>query len=229
LLDSDGKLLQNPVHYRDTRTLGMAERAGAIMDAKTLYGKTGNQIMDMNSLFQLLAIQEKHPELLEKAKTLLFMPDLFAYMVSGTASCETSIASTSQMLNPATGKWSGDVLRAYGIHENLLLPTVPSGTVIGSVGNAKMVAVAGHDTQCAVAAVPTQRDDVAFLSCGTWSLLGTEMDRPILSEKSLELNLSNELGVGGKVNYLKNIIGLWLVQESRRQWRREGHEYGFSE
>ncbi|MEG2987993.1 MAG: rhamnulokinase family protein [Oscillospiraceae bacterium] len=229
LLDSDGKLLQNPVHYRDTRTLGMAERAGAIMDEKTLYGKTGNQIMDMNSLFQLLAIQEKHPELLEKAKTLLFMPDLFAYMVSGAASCETSIASTSQMLDPATGNWSGDVLRAYGIPENLLLPTVPSGTVVGHVGNAKMVAVAGHDTQCAVAAVPTQRDDVAFLSCGTWSLLGTEMDRPILSEKSLELNLSNELGVGGKVNYLKNIIGLWLVQESRRQWRREGHEYGFSE
>ncbi|MEG2137967.1 MAG: FGGY family carbohydrate kinase, partial [Oscillospiraceae bacterium] len=146
LLDSDGKLLQNPVHYRDTRTLGMADRAGAVMDAKTLYGKTGNQIMDMNSLFQLLAIQEKHPELLEKAKTLLFMPDLFAYMVSGAASCETSIASTSQMLNPATGNWSGDVLRAYGIPENLLLPTVPSGTVVGHVGTAKMVAVAGHDT-----------------------------------------------------------------------------------
>ncbi|MEG1010276.1 MAG: rhamnulokinase family protein [Ruthenibacterium sp.] len=229
LLDKDGKLLCDPVHYRDARTQGMTQKAAAVMDATTLYAKTGNQIMNINSLFQLLAFKEQQPELLGKAKTLLFMPDLFSYMLSGAPVCEQSIASTSQMLDLTTGKWSTEVLHAFDLPAELLLPPVKSGTVTGTLNGAKMVAVAGHDTQCAVAAVPTQSTDVAFLSCGTWSLLGTELDRPVLTEQSAALGLSNELGANGKINYLKNIIGLWLIQESRRAWRKKGEEYSYAD
>lgn len=229
LLDEEGKLLADPVHYRDARTEGVPAKASRIMDAETLYRKTGNQIMSINTLFQLIALKEQAPELLGKAKTLLFMPDLFSYMLSGAAACEQSIASTSQMLDLTTGQWCGDVLDAFGIPKDLLLTTVPSGTVTGTVGSAKMIAVAGHDTQCAVAAVPTQSQNIAFLSCGTWSLLGTELDAPIMTAQSAALGLSNELGANGKINYLKNIIGLWLIQESRRAWRKKGEEYSYAE
>ena len=230
LLDENGELLGDPVCYRDGRTDGMCEKAFAVMDADTLYEKTGNQIMNINTLFQLLALKEQEPEVLSKAKMLLFMPDLFAYRVSGKPACEKSIASTSQMLDPVSGMFRSEITKAFGLPESLLLPTVASGTVTGMLpGGEKVIAVAGHDTQCAVAAVPTQSQDVAFLSCGTWSLLGTELDEPILSPESAALGLSNELGANGKVNYLKNIIGLWLIQESRREWRRQGQEYSFSD
>lgn len=230
LLDAGGALLGDPVCYRDGRTGGMVEKAAAVMGADALYAKTGNQIMGINTLFQLLALKERQPELLARAKTLLFMPDLFAYSVSGVRVCEQSIASTSQLLDLSAGRFSGEILRSYGLPESLLLPPVPSGTVTGALpGGQKVIAVAGHDTQCAVAAVPTGREDVAFLSCGTWSLLGTELDRPILTPESAALGLSNELGANGKINYLKNIIGLWLIQESRRAWRRRGSEYSYSD
>lgn len=230
LLDADGKLLESPVHYRDARTEGMVEKAFETMPAAALYHKTGNQIMALNTLFQLLALKEKRPELLGKAKTLLFMPDLFSYMLSGKPVCERSIASTSQMLDLETGDWSSGVLEAFGLPRAILNTPVASGTVTGTLENgARVIAVAGHDTQCAVAAVPTQREDIAFLSCGTWSLLGTELSAPVLTEESLGLALSNELGANGKINYLKNIIGLWLIQESRRAWRRQGQEYSYAE
>ncbi|MDD4850148.1 MAG: rhamnulokinase [Gemmiger sp.] len=229
LLDAAGNLLGDPVHYRDGRTEGMVEKALAVLDADTLYAGTGNQIMGINTLFQLLALQEQDPATLEKAKTLLFMPDLFGYMLSGKPACEASIASTSQMLDLTAKQWNPRVLQAFGLPQGLFLPPVPSGTITGKVGGATLVAVAGHDTQCAVAAVPTQRQDIAFLSCGTWSLLGTELDAPILTPESAALGLSNELGANGKINYLKNIIGLWLIQESRRAWRKQGQSYSFGE
>lgn len=229
LLDESGRLLADPVHYRDARTEGMVEKALKIMDAQALYAKTGNQIMSINTLFQLIALKQQQPELLKKAKTMLFMPDLFSYMLSGTAACEQSIASTSQMMDLSKGTWNTEVLKVFDLPENLFLTPVKSGTVTGSLGNAKMVAVAGHDTQCAVAAVPTQSEDIAFLSCGTWSLLGTELDSPILTQQSAALGLSNELGANGKCNYLKNIIGLWLIQESRRAWRKKGEEYSYAD
>ncbi len=229
LLDEDGKLLADPVHYRDARTDGIVEKALEVMSADELYAKTGNQIMSLNTLFQLLALKSQQPELLAKTKKLLFMPDLFSYMLSGSAACEQSIASTSQMLDLTSGKWSEEVLDAFGLPKEILLPTVKSGSVTGNLGNAKMVAVAGHDTQCAVAAVPTQSENIAFLSCGTWSLLGTELDAPVLTPQSAALGLSNELGANGKINYLKNIIGLWLIQESRRAWRKKGEEYSYAE
>lgn len=231
LLDENGELLEPPVHYRDTRTNGMPEKlfGQGRLDKETLYKNTGNQIMAINTLFQLMALKETKPELLSRAKTLLFMPDLLAYRLTGKPSCEMTIASTSQMLNPVTKSWSDEVLNACGLDTSMLLTPVPSGTVTGAYKGAKVIAVAGHDTQCAVAAVPTTGKDVAFLSCGTWSLLGAELDGPVLTKESLELELSNEIGANGKINYLKNIIGLWLVQESRRQYRRQGQSYSFSE
>lgn len=231
LLDANGRLLARPVHYRDARTGGMPELAAKVMPGEELYRRTGSQIMAINTLFQLMAIKKQQPELLEKARTLLFMPDLFEYFLGGKPACERSIASTSQMLDPGTGGWNAEVLEAYGLPGGILLPTVPSGTVTGTLPNgAKVIAVAGHDTQCAVAAVPSADGaDAAFLSCGTWSLLGTELDVPVLTAESCGLGLSNELGANGKVDYLKNIIGLWLIQESRRAWRREGQEYSYAD
>ncbi|OUP03556.1 rhamnulokinase [Anaerofilum sp. An201] len=229
LLDENGELLGDPVHYRDGRTEGMVEKALHTMPADALYAATGSQIMGINTLFQLLAAKETAPETWGKAKRLLFMPDLFAHALCGSDACETTIASTSQLLDPHTRGWSRPVLDAFGIPESLFAPRVDSGAVVGEYKGAKVIAVAGHDTQCAVAAMPAPDKDAAFLSCGTWSLLGCELDAPVLTEQSRLLALSNEQGANGKVNYLKNIIGLWLIQESRRQWRREGQEYSYAD
>lgn len=230
LLDENGMLLGDPVHYRDSRTEGMVEKALQTMPADALYAATGSQIMGINTLFQLLAAKENDPETWKRAKRLLFMPDLFAHALCGADVCETTIASTSQLLNARTGAWSREVLDAFDIPESLFAPRVDSGRVIGEYKGAKVIAVAGHDTQCAVAAMPApKKKDAAFLSCGTWSLLGCELDEPVLTEQSRLLALSNERGANGKVNYLKNIIGLWLIQESRRQWRRKGQEYSYAQ
>lgn len=229
LLDEKGQLLGDPVHYRDSRTEGMVEKALQTMPADALYAATGSQIMGINTLFQLLAVKESDPETWGKAKRLLFMPDLFAHALCGSDACETTIASTSQMLDANTRSWSKKVLDAFAIPESLFAPRVDSGAVVGKYKGAKVIAVAGHDTQCAVAAMPAPEENAAFLSCGTWSLLGCELDAPVLTEQSRLLALSNEQGANGKVNYLKNIIGLWLIQESRRQWRREGQEYSYAD
>ena len=231
LLDETGALLEAPVHYRDARTNGIVKQALQAMPSETLYAGTGTQILNINTLFQLLALQKQQPSLLQKAKTLLFMPDLFAHALCGSAVCERSIASTSGMLRLPQGVWNDEVLRVFGLPQTLFLPPVESGTAVGAMpqNGAKVVAVAGHDTQCAVAALPEPEPNAAFLSCGTWSLLGCELDAPVLTQGSMRLGLSNELGANGKVNYLKNIIGLWLIQESRREWRRQGQAYSYAE
>lgn len=229
LLDEKGNLLEDPVHYRDGRTEGMTAEAETVLPAGELYAATGCQIMAINTLFQLMAVQKQQPELWSKARRMLFMPDLFAYALCGTQTCETTIASTSQIMDVRTGRWNRTVLDAFSIPETMFAPLVPSGTVVGMYKNAKVIAAAGHDTQCAVAALPAPEKNAAFLSCGTWSLLGCELDEPVLTEESRRLALSNERGANGKINYLKNIIGLWLIQESRRQWKREGREYSFTE
>ena len=232
LLDKDGWLLESPVHYRDGRTNGMAKKAQDVLDPDTLYEQTGNQIMDINTLYQLLALREQHPSLYAKAGKLLFLPDLFAYSLGADPVCEYTICSTSQMFNIASRGWSGKVLDAFGIPAGLFPPFVHCGTVTGRYRNAKIIAVAGHDTQCAAAALLCTEEESSrsvFLSCGTWSLIGTELDEPVLSPESRQAGLSNELGANGKVNYLKNIIGLWLIQESRREWRRQGKDYSFND
>lgn len=239
LLDKEGNLLGNPVHYRDARVNGMLDKSFEKIDKDTFYGITGNQFMEINTVFQLLYLALNKKELLEQADSLLMMPDLFNYYLSGGKCCEYSIASTTQMLDAVKKNWSDEVIEKLGLPARLLQQVVPSGTTVGTLSPQlceelgiepmKVVAGAGHDTQCALAAVPTGEKDFIFISCGTWCLFGTELDEPIIDENSARFNITNEGGVGGKISFLKNIIGLWLIQESRRQWMREGKEFSFGE
>ena len=237
LIDERGYLLENPVHYRDARTTGMVDRSFEKIDRERFYQITGNQFMEINTAFQLLSLIEDRGQLLDRADRLLLMPDLFNYYLSGECASEYSIASTTQLLDAHGKCWSQEVIKALGIPTRLLSDIVPSGTRLGPMKSEiceelgiepiDVIAIAGHDTQSAMVAVPTEGDDFIFVSCGTWSLFGTELDSPIIDENSQMLNITNEGGYGGKISFLKNIIGLWLVQESRRQWMREGKEYSF--
>lgn len=224
LLDKEGNILHSPFHYRDERTKCALEKAFAKIPADELYSETGNQIMNINTLFQLIC-----DENLGKADKLLFMPDLFSYLLTGEKVCETTIASTSQMLNPLTGQWSERVLSAFGISRDLFPDICPSATVNGKYNGIPVISVAGHDTQCAVAAMPAVSDNAAFLSCGTWSLIGCELDAPVMTAESNALELSNEVGANGKINFLKNISGLWLIQETRRDLASTDRRYSYNE
>ena len=237
LIDSEGNLLENPVHYRDLRTEGMLLKGFEKMDRARFYQITGNQFMEINTAFQLLSLSEQRPELLERASSLLLMPDLFNYCLCGRRVSEYSIASTTQLMDANQGAWSAEVLERLAIPGRLLPKIVPSGTRLGAlkpeiclelgIEPMEVIAVAGHDTQSALAAVPAKEKDFIFISCGTWSLFGTELERPVINELSERYNITNEGGYQGKTSFLKNIIGLWLIQESRRQWIREGREYSF--
>lgn len=239
ILDEEGNLLENPVHYRDARVTGMLEKSFESIDKDRFYQITGNQFMEINTVFQLLYLSLNRKRQLDLADSLLMMPDLFNYYLSGKKCCEYSAASTTQLLDAVRKEWSGEVIEKLQLPGRLLQKIVPSGTPVGmlrpeiceelGVEPMKVVAGAGHDTQCALAAVPTGEKDFIFISCGTWSLFGTELDTPIINEKSTRFNITNEGGVGGKISFLKNIIGLWLIQESRRQWMREGKEFSFGE
>lgn len=239
LLDKKGYLLENPVHYRDIRTQGMLETSFEKIAKERFYEITGNQFMELNTVFQLLSLVKERPELLERVDKILLMPDLLNYLLTGNKVTEYSIASTTQLLDAKNRVWSDEVLEQLGIPKDILTEIVKTGTRVGTLSeeitneleihNAEVIAVAGHDTQSAMVAVPAKEEDFIFLSCGTWSLLGTELDEPIIDEKSKAYNITNEGGYDDKVSFLKNIIGLWLIQESRRQWIREGKEYSFAE
>ena len=239
LLRKDGTLVENPVHYRDARNDGMVEKATEYMSKERMYDITGIQFMDFNTIFQLLSLKENRPYILEEADKLLFMPDLLNYMLSGVKSTEFSIATTSQMVDLKTNNWSDEILDTFGIKKNLLTDIAPTGAVIGQLSDeiceelgvekADIVSVAAHDTQSAITATPCEYDDFAFISCGTWSLFGTEVKDPIINEASKKLNVTNEGGYDYTTAFLKNICGLWLIQESRRQWIREGKEYSYAE
>lgn len=239
LIGKDGHLLELPVNYRDSRTAGMLDKAFELIDKEQFYKITGNQFMEINTAFQLLSLRLQRPDMLKNAETLLLMPDLFGYLLTGKKRAELSIASTTQMMNAVNRRWSETVLDALGIPKNILPEICMPATELGELSeeickeldipSAKVISVCGHDTQCAAAAAPTEEEDFIFISCGTWSLFGTETDEPVISERSSLLNITNETGYGGKTTFLKNIIGLWLIQESRRQFRREGKEYSFAD
>jgi rhamnulokinase/L-fuculokinase len=239
LIGHDGHLLEMPVNYRDERTAGMLDKAFKLINKEQFYKITGNQFMEINTAFQLLSLKEQRPQILQNAQTLLLMPDLFGYLLTGKKRAELSIASTTQLMNAVNRNWSDTVINALGLPRKILPEIVPPATELGvlsedickelSIPPAKVISVCGHDTQCAAAAAPTEEKDFIFISCGTWSLFGTETDEPVISEKSAALNITNETGYGGKTTFLKNIIGLWLIQESRRQFRREGQEYSFAD
>jgi len=216
LLDPAGVLLRDPVHYRDSRTDGvMAEVLGRV-PADRLYATTGLQLLPFNTLFQLAA--ERFAELTQ-ARTLLLIPDLIAYWLTGEIGAERTNASTTQLLDIHTGQWSSFLSEAVGVPDGLLPPLRDPGTVIGRTKDGVTVtAVGSHDTASAVVGVPAADRNFAYLSCGTWSLVGVELDAPVLTEASRVANFTNEAGVDGKVRYLRNVMGLWLIQECLRAW-----------
>ncbi len=239
LIDEYGKLVENPIHYRDIRTEGMIEESFKLIAKEEFYEITGIQFMELNTAFQLLSLAKDRPHILKRADKLLLTPDLFNYLLTGKMKTEYSIASTTQLIDAKERNWSKKVIDSLGIPEKLFTQIVPCGTVIGKLSDeickelelepVDVVAVASHDTQSALLSVPTQEEDFIFISSGTWSLFGTEAEEPIINDLSYKYNFTNEGGYQNKVSFLKNIIGLWLIQESRRQWIREGEKYSFSE
>lgn len=233
----DGQLLGLPFCYRDPHTEGAIDRYMKMHDKRDVYEKTGIQFMDFNSLFQLDTIRHNGSVAFENADKILFMPDALIYMLTGKAICEYTIASTSQMLNPVTGDLDKDLLMSVGLKREQFGVLTQPGTVIGPVtkqvqeytgigADVNVVAIAAHDTASAVAAVPAEDANYAYLSCGTWSLLGIESPKPIINDESYRLNFTNEGGIEGTTRFLKNICGLWLFEQCRPDWKDVPTEIG---
>lgn len=232
LLGKDGALLGNPVHYRDSRTDGMLEEAFKLVSQEKIFESTGIQFMQINTLFQLLSMVLHRSPILDIAETLLVMPSLFMYFFTGRKVNEFTHVTTTQMFDPRAGNWAYPLLQQLGIPTDMLAEIIPPGTIVEQLspaiagttglGNVPVIATGTHDTASAVAAVPAKGEDWAYLSSGTWSLLGLEVKEPIINADSLRYNLTNEGGVGDTYRFLKNIMGLWLVQECKRIWERSG-------
>ena len=239
LLAEDGTLLSLPRAYRDPFTAGVPERVFETIPREALYATTGIQTMDFNSIFQLYAMKEGGSAAYAQAQRLLFMPDLLSYMLTGCAVCEYTVASTSGMVNATTRQFDHQLLHRLGLRTDLLLPLVQPGTRVGTLrptiaeqtglGAVPVVAVAGHDTASAVAAVMDAGSHDAYLSSGTWSLMGIVADNPLLTSRAAELNFTNEGGTNGTIRLLKNITGMWLVEQCRKGWKMEGREYSYDE
>jgi rhamnulokinase len=238
LLGRDGALLGNPRHYRDPHTESIMDEAFAKVPRREIFRQTGIQFMRFNSLFQLLALMRDRSPLLDVAETMLFIPDLFHYWMTGIKVNEYTDASTSQMIQPAGRTWARDLIRAFAIPERILGSLVQPGAVLGplrpgvasqaGVASIPVIAPATHDTAAAVAAVPASGESWAYISSGTWSLMGVETKMPLTDERALKVNFTNEGGVAGTIRLLKNIMGLWLVQECRRAWERGGVTYDYA-
>jgi len=239
LLGRDGQLLGNPVHYRDSRTDGMLDAAFQRVPRAEIFEQTGIQFMPINSLYQLLALSLRRAPALEAASSLLTIPDLFNFWLSGVAATEFSNATTTQCYNPRLGDWAWDLLDRLGLPTQIFGNVIQPGTRLGTLrpslaeelglGPVPVIAPATHDTGSAVAAVPLQSREAIYLSSGTWSLMGVEWPHPIIDERSLAFNFTNEGGVGGTFRVLKNIMGLWLIQESRRAWASQGYDYTYDQ
>lgn len=235
-IDRDGNLVGNPVCYRDARTNGMAERFFADVDRTAHYAVNGTQVMEINTLFQLLSLKLADSPQLQIADKMLFTPDLFSYFLTGEANTEYTIASTSEMLDARKRDWDWQLIDSLGLPRHLFCPIVMPGTVRGrlrkdiaeetGLGEVDVIAVGSHDTASAVAAVPATDDEqpVAFISSGTWSLLGVEINEPILTEEARREEFTNEGGIGGKITFLQNITGLWFIQRLMAEWKEEGDE-----
>jgi rhamnulokinase len=240
LIDRHGELVVNPRHYRDPRNSGMMERTFQVLPRETIFEHTGLQFMNLNSLYQLHAVKLAGSPGLDAADKLLFMPDLLSYWLSGVKANELTIASTSQFYNPARQRWSTEIFDALGLPTRLLCDIVPPGRLLGSLleplrdssglNGVPVYTTAGHDTAAAVAAVPAAGDRPwCYISSGTWSLMGLELDAPIVNRRVLDLNFTNEVGVDGKIRLLKNIAGLWIVQECRRAWALDGQTFDYAQ
>jgi rhamnulokinase len=238
LLDRAGRLVGNPVHYRDERTQGAMERVFALIPRQELYARTGIQLMPINTLFQLASMAAADDPSLAAASSLVMMADLFHYWLSGVQACELTNATTSQLLDPVSGDWASDLLERLGIRPTIFPEIVPPGTVLGPllpqiademrIGGAVVVATATHDTAAAVAAIPFREPGSAYISSGTWSLVGVEVDAPVIDARSFAANLTNEGGVAGTL-LLRNVTGLWLLDECRRAWARAGADVDYED
>jgi rhamnulokinase len=231
LLDASGALLGNPVHYRDERTSGVADRLGGVVAADELYAVTGIQVLPFNTIYQLAAAAQT-PQL-DVARTLLLIPDLLGYWLTGEAGAELTNASTTALLDARTQDWAWPLIGRAGLPASVLPPLRRPGDLVGPLlpavaeaaglpARLPVTAVGSHDTASAVAAVPARGGDFAYVSCGTWSLVGMELDAPVLSAASRAANFTNEVGIDGTIRYLRNVMGLWLLQESSRTWAAAG-------
>ncbi|MGC6424484.1 MAG: rhamnulokinase [Lentimonas sp.] len=234
LFDKSGRLLGLPYQYRDNRTDGTMEIAFKKASKSSIYESTGIQFMFFNTLYQLIAELETQSPALELAEDLLFIPDLLGYWLTGNKTQERSFASTTQLYNPRTKDWDYNLIEKLGIPKRLFKKISDPGDVLGDITESviektglhkvKVITVAGHDTASAVAAVPSQSPTPAFLSSGTWSLMGLELPEPVINQQSFDDAFTNEIGVNNTVRFLKNICGLWLIQESKRDWLIKGED-----
>jgi rhamnulokinase len=240
LLDKSGKLIENPYHYRDSRNNGMMEKVFAIVPRQKVYLHTGIQFMQFNSLYQLFAYKTQKPDVVAKADKLLFMPDLIVHALTGFIGAEYTIASTSQMVDMKTSKWADELIAALDLPRRILPDLVMPGIKVGTLKKEiaeklgcapiSVVESGGHDTASAVAGVPAAGNRPwAYLSSGTWSLMGIETPMAVVNETSMAMDMTNEGGVLNTIRLLKNIMGLWLVQECRRQWAKEGQELDYGQ
>jgi sugar (pentulose or hexulose) kinase len=217
----------------------MMDKTFEIINKETVFEKTGIQFMFFNTIYQLMAMKAQDSTVLKNADKLLLIPDLINYFLTGKKYTEYSNASTTQLFNPKAGDWAYELIDALEIDRNIFTEIIDSGTVIGNLSKEvcselgidpiPVIAAASHDTGSAVASVPAEDENFAYISCGTWSFMGVELKAPIINEKSLRHNFTNEGGVNRTTRFLKNIMGLWILQESRRQWQREGEDYSFPE
>jgi sugar (pentulose or hexulose) kinase len=240
LLDADGELIENPYHYRDSQTNGMMDKAFKLMSKREIYENTGVQFMQLNSLYQLLAMRINNSVALAKAANLVFIADLFSYFLCGRIFGEYSLASTSQFMNMRTSQWSREILDKLSLPIEIMPKIIQPGSVVGQLtseigkkldcGPIPIIAIGSHDTASAVAAVPAAGDtNWAYLSSGTWSLMGVEVPKAIINDKTFKYEFTNEGGVENTIRLLKNIMGLWLTQECKRQWQREGSDLSYAE
>jgi rhamnulokinase len=242
LLDRDGTLIANPHHYRDSRTDGMLEEAFRRVPRAEIFEQTGIQFLQLNSLYQLLSMAVGDSSALEIAQTFLTMPDLLNYWLTGQAICEFSNATTTQCYNPRKGDWARDMLKRLGIPAHIFPVIVLPGTELGRLSPAvareiglssgaelAVIAPACHDTGSAVAAVPAVAPGFAWISSGTWSVVGAEVPEPVINEDSLAYNFTNEGGAGGSFRFSRNVMGLWLVQQCRQTWATQGQEHSYAE
>jgi rhamnulokinase len=230
LVDGAGRVIRRPVHYRDTRRVDAVASVFSRVQPRELYERTGIQLLPINTVFELAAMTLESDPTLDEAETLLLIPDLLHCRLCGSRSSEFTNATTTQCFDPRAHGWAVDVLERLGIPTDLMPPVVPPGTVLGRTEEgADVIAVATHDTASAVAAVPFRRPHSVFLSVGTWSLVGMEIDRPLITDETFAANLTNEGGVAGTFRLLRNVTGLWLLHESRRTWASRGRDLSFGE
>src|SRR3972149_1067758 len=239
LLDSSERLIGNPYHYRDSRTNGMIESVCRIVPREKIYDQTGIQFMQLNTLFQLFAMRQENDPALQNARVFLTWPDLFNFWLTGRKANEFTISTTPQCYNSRKKEWALELLAALDIPQSIFQPVIQPGIALEqlrrsvaeetSCARIPVVAVGCHDTASSVAAVPAEDADFIYISSGTWSLIGIESDEPIIDARSLSYNLTNEGGVCNKIRFLKNIMGMWLLQGSRREWAKAGKNYSYDD